>query len=85
MLRDGNIYRKYNEALNDALYEALNTNEVTLLRLLNENPDITQKQVMIQTSLSRSSIQRMTRKLETLGYLERIGSKKTGRWIVKHE
>lgn len=80
-----NFKASYNEALNDALYEALNTNEVTLLRLLNENPDITQKHVMIQTSLSRSSIQRMTRKLETLGYLERIGSKKTGKWIVKHK
>ena len=40
-------------------------------------------QVIERVSLSRSTVQRMIKELSELGRLERVGSKKTGSWIVK--
>jgi predicted HTH transcriptional regulator len=77
-----NFKASSNEALNEALHEALNGNEEMLLNVLRENPNITQKGIIDMTSLSRSSIQRVVKKLSEMGYLERIGSKKTGSWVV---
>jgi len=71
-----------NEALKEALPDALNEKERFLLDVFRKNPSITQKGISDTTSLSRSSIQRMVKKLTALGYLERVGSKKTGTWIV---
>ena len=43
----------------------------------------TQKEIIERVSLSRSAVQRMIKVLSKLGRLERVGSKKTGSWIVK--
>lgn len=54
-----------------------------LLDMLRNNPTITQKEIIERVSLSRSAVQRMIKELSKLGRLERVGSKKTGSWIVK--
>ena len=48
-----------------------------LLDMLRNNPTITQKEIIERVS------QRMIKELSELGRLERVGSKKTGSWIVK--
>ena len=76
-----------NEALNragsEAINEALTDNQKMLLDMLRNDPTITQKEIIERVSLSRSTVQRMIKELSELGRLERIGSKKTGSWIVK--
>lgn len=67
---------------NEALNEALNEKQKLLLDILCKNSSITQKEIMELTSLSRSSVQRIVKELSDKGYLERIGSKKFGSWIV---
>jgi predicted HTH transcriptional regulator len=74
-----------NEAINDALDDALNDSQKKILGIIQENSSITQKEIMEETFLSRSTVQRQVKKLSELGYLERVGSKKSGRWIVHEE
>ena len=78
-----NFKASSNEALNEAINEALNDNQKMLLDMLRNDPTITQKEIIERVSLSRSTVQRMIKELSELGRLERIGSKKTGSWIVK--
>lgn len=72
-----------NEALNEALSEALTDNQKLLLDILRDNPTITQKELALKASISRSAVQRNIKKLFDTGRLECVGSKKTGRWLVK--
>ena len=78
-----NFKASSNEALNEAINEALTDNQKMLLDILRNDPTITQKEIIERVSLSRSTVQRMIKELSELGRLERIGSKKTGSWIVK--
>lgn len=72
------------EALNEALNEVLTEKQKRLLNILRSNPAITQKEIIENTSLSRSTIQRIIKELTKMGRLERAGSKKKGSWIVKN-
>ena len=67
---------------NEAINEAINENQKILLDILRNHPAITQKEIIERTLLSRSTVQRVIKELKEMGYLERIGSKKSGRWIV---
>ena len=78
-----NFKASSNEALTEAINEALTDNQKMLLDMLRNDPTITQKEIIERVSLSRSTVQRMIKELSELGRLERIGSKKTGSWIVK--
>ena len=71
------------EALNETLNEALTEKQKLLLDILRNNPTITQKEIVESASLSRSTVQRTVKELIEMGRLERVGSKKTGSWIVK--
>lgn len=71
------------EALNGTLNEALTEKQKLLLDIFQNNPTITQKKIVESASLSRSTVQRTIKELTEMGRLERVGSKKTGSWIVK--
>ena len=71
------------EALNETLNEALTEKQKLLLDILRNNPTITQKEIVESASLSRSTVQRTVKELTEMGRLKRVGSKKTGSWIVK--
>lgn len=73
-----------NEALNEAINEALNENQKLLMDMICSNPAITQREIVESTSLSRSTVQRAIKELAQMGRLERVGSKKTGIWVVKN-
>ena len=72
-----------NDALHEALNEALTEKQKLLLDILQNNPTITQKEIVESAALSRSTVQRTVKELTEMGRLERVGSKKTGSWIVK--
>lgn len=63
--------------------EALTDNQKMLLEILRNKPTITQKEIIENTTLSRSTVQRTIKELVEMGRLERVGSKKTESWIVK--
>ncbi len=65
-----------NEALSDAL-------EMRLLNLLKEQPEVTQKEMVVMLNTSRATVQRLMKELETDQRIERKGGKRYGYWEVK--
>lgn len=53
------------------------------MRRLEENPEITQVKLMEEFDLSRKQIQKIIKDLREEGLVERQGSNRSGRWIVK--
>ena len=49
---------------------------------IHKNPKITHSQLMELFNISESTAKRATRDLKKLGYIEREGSDKTGRWVL---
>ena len=54
-----------------------------ILDIFRSNPQISLTALGEMISFSRRNLQRITKKLREEGYLERVGSKKSGSWIVK--
>lgn len=63
----------------------LNKDEMNILRLMKENPSITQKEIQKATDISMGTIKRILPRLQEKGVLVRIGSRCSGKWIVKAE
>lgn len=53
-----------------------------IYRAIQNNPDITHSQLMEIFNISESTAKRATRDIKKLGYIERDGSDKTGKWII---
>lgn len=70
------------KASNEALNEALNENEVKIISLIEENPDIKQKDIIEMLGLSRAHVQRIMKSLRDRGIISHKESKKRGKWIV---
>lgn len=51
-------------------------------RAILNNPEITHSDIMETFHISESTAKRVTRDLKKLGYIERQGSDKTGKWII---
>lgn len=54
-----------------------------ILNLLENNPTMTQTMLMDRLKLSRKQVQRAIKELQEQGILEREGSNRKGKWIVK--
>ena len=70
-----------NEALNEALNDETDRQIVLLIK---NNPKISQKGIINKLGISRATVQRKMEELKTANIIERIGSKKTGHWVVKN-
>ena len=57
--------------------------KLDILQKLEENPEITQVNLMEEFDLSRKQIQKIIKDLCEEGLVERQGSNRNGRWIVK--
>lgn len=54
-----------------------------ILNRMRENPFVTQVKLMEEFNLSRKQIQNITQYLRLNGLVEREGSNRSGKWIVK--
>ena len=50
---------------------------------MQENPAITQPELMEEVELTRKQIQTIIKKLQENGFVERQGSARSGKWVVK--
>ena len=57
--------------------------KLDILQKLEENPEITQIKLMEEFDLSRKQIQKIIKDLREEGLVERQGSNRSGKWIVK--
>lgn len=79
-------------AQSDTVKEAVNANNNTatglkkslqkVYKVIQNNPKITHSEIMETLHISESTAKRATKKLKELGYIEREGSDKTGRWVI---
>jgi predicted HTH transcriptional regulator len=60
----------------------LSSEELTVLELVQEKDDITQKQLHEQTGISLGTIKRILPRLQEKGVLKRIGNLRKGKWKV---
>ena len=67
---------------NESINGTINENHMLMLSMILHNPTITIKMMCEKTGLSKTTIHRYIKELKELGYLERIGSRKNGTWIV---
>lgn len=50
---------------------------------MQENPVITQRKLMEEFELTRKQIQTIIKELQENGFVERQGSARSGKWVVK--
>ena len=63
--------------------KSLNISQIKVLAEIRNNPNITKQELMIKCSLGKTSIDNIISFLKKNGFIERIGSNKTGYWKVK--
>lgn len=56
-----------------------------ILQRMQKNPEITQMKLMEEFELTRKQIQTMIKDLQKRGLVERQGSNRSGKWVVKKE
>ena len=57
--------------------------KLDVLRRMEENPMITQVKLMEEFSLTRKQVQKLIKDLREDGLVERQGSNRSGKWVVK--
>ena len=70
------------ETAEETAIKKLRSAEKTILKMMSENPLITQKDMAEQMGLIEDGIFYQIKKLKAKGVLDRVGSTKTGRWVV---
>lgn len=73
----------YNEPINEPI--KLTGREKMVLQLIKENAEITRKEMVYQMQCSESTVKRAIDGLINKNIIQRIGSKKKGRWEVMGE
>lgn len=56
--------------------------ELAILRLIMENPNITQKEIAARISKSERTIKNKVASLKEKGYIRRLNGKRSGKWEV---
>lgn len=51
--------------------------------MLKERPKLTQKEIVVELNISRATVQRLMKSLETSQRIERKGGKRYGYWEVR--
>lgn len=66
--------------INEVGDKMLNDSQVRVLAEIRNNPNITKPQLMIVCHLGKTSIDNIIYTLKKKGYIERVGSNKSGYW-----
>ena len=81
--RDLKVQNEANEPLNEPINEPLNQIQVQILQLIESDPAISYQQLAQAMDKGRSTIMRQVQALKDMNILQRMGSKKSGRWEIK--
>lgn len=61
-----------------------NKSELSVLRLLADNPRLTRAELAEQVGMTENGIKKIVANMKAVGWIERVGSNKTGYWVVKY-
>ena len=62
-----------------------NKSELSILRLLADNPRLTRIELAEKVGITENGVKKIIANMKTSGWIERMGSNKTGYWIVQYE
>ena len=76
-----------NEVINDGINDGKKLNSIErkniILKLIEENENISAKQIIETINVSRPTIERDLKELKEENKIEYVGSRKSGKWIIK--
>ena len=77
-------YSSSNDPVNDPINDPINLTErqKLILQMFSDDKDLSRERLCEKTGLSDATAKREIAFLKKAGYLERVGSLKTGHWIV---
>ena len=70
------------EPVNNKVYKWINKSQGSMIKLIRDNPNITIKQIMLETNLSEPGVKKNLKILKEENIIERVGSKKGGYWKI---
>ena len=71
-----------NDSLNDPLNDPLNERQRKIVEYIGSSPKHTYNSIASSTGYTQVTVKREIKYLESIGVLQRVGSKKTGNWIL---
>jgi ATP-dependent DNA helicase RecG len=74
-----------NGTINGGLNGGLNETQKNIIKLFIENPEIKAQTIADLLGFTKRKVEYHINQIKKVGRLKREGSKKNGRWIVKHE
>lgn len=80
-----NMYRKvkrWRNGISDTKNDTNDTNETIAMRLICENPAITQKEMKEKMGVSIAQSKRLMGRLAKSGKIQRQGSSRSGKWLI---
>ena len=60
----------------------LNKSQISIIKAIRNNPNITIAELSLETGLGHTAIQNNLNKMQDLSIIKRIGSRKTGYWVI---
>lgn len=72
------------EVPNKIPYKVPNKSELSVLRLLADNPRLTRSELAEQIGMTENGIKKIVANMKAAGWIERMGSNKSGYWVVKY-
>lgn len=61
-----------------------NKSELSVLRLLADNPSLTRVELAEKVGMTENGIKKIVANMKAAGWIERMGSNKTDYWVVKY-
>jgi predicted HTH transcriptional regulator len=81
-VQDVNVIVPYG-TINGTIYGTISEFHERLIKAISDNPAITYDNLAALLSMPRRTVSREMKKLQEIGILEREGSRKNGRWLLK--
>ena len=74
--------QEVSQKVSQKVYQKVNQSQQRIIGLMRDNPNITNKQLAMQTGLSLPAVKKNVKALKGKGLVERIGALKNGYWKV---
>ena len=71
-----------NKSGEEVVNKLLNKSQLSIIKAIRNNPNITIAELEKETKLGHTAIQNNLNKLQSLSVIERVGSRKTGYWKI---
>ena len=71
------------DTVKDTLNDTVNDTQNQILNLLTLNPRMTVKAISAELEINERNVKKNIKVLKDAGYIERVGSDRSGHWIVK--